>query len=49
MCIRDSRRGAHVLLARATDTQGRRQPLESPYNDNGYFFDAVVKHPITVS
>ena len=46
---RHPRRGAHVLLARATDAQGRRQPLESPYNDNGYFFDAVVKHPITVS
>jgi len=42
------RRGAHVLMARATDTDGRQQPLTSPYNDQGYFFDAVVKHPVMV-
>jgi hypothetical protein len=40
--------GAHELLARATDKQGRTQPLETPFNDNGYFFDAVVRHPVTV-
>jgi DMSO/TMAO reductase YedYZ molybdopterin-dependent catalytic subunit len=40
--------GAHVLMARATDAAGRTQPLETPYNDNGYFFDAVVRHPVTV-
>ena len=34
--------GAYVLMARATDTAGRTQPLETPFNDNGYFFDAVV-------
>ena len=27
---------------------GRTQPLVTPYNDNGYFFDAVVRHPVTV-
>jgi len=42
------RRGAHELLARATDARGRRQPLVSPFNDQGYFFDAVVRHPVTV-
>ncbi len=42
-------RGEHVLLARATDVTGRTQPLVSPYNDNGYFFDAVVRHPVTVA
>ena len=42
-------RGEHVLMARATDTLGRTQPLVAPYNDNGYFFDAVVKHPVTVA
>ena len=42
-------RGQHVLLARATDVTGRTQPLVSPYNDNGYFFDAVVRHPVTVA
>lgn len=41
--------GDHVLLARATDVTGRRQPLVSPYNANGYFFDAVVRHPVTIA
>ena len=41
-------RGSHVLMARATDRAGRTQPLVTPFNDNGYFFDAVVKHPVTV-
>jgi hypothetical protein len=40
--------GEHVLMARATDATGRRQPLVTPYNSNGYFFDAVVRHPVTV-
>lgn len=41
-------RGEHVLMARATDVLGRQQPLVTPYNTNGYFFDAVVRHPVTV-
>jgi DMSO/TMAO reductase YedYZ molybdopterin-dependent catalytic subunit len=41
--------GAYTVLARATDAKGRQQPLETPFNDNGYFFDAVVKHPVTVA
>jgi hypothetical protein len=40
--------GNHELMARASDAAGRTQPLASPYNDNGYFFDAVVRHPVTV-
>ncbi len=40
--------GAHELWARATDAAGRTQPLLTPRNDNGYFFDAVVRHPVTV-
>lgn len=40
--------GARTLLARATDVHGRTQPDVTPYNDNGYFFDAVVRHPVTV-
>jgi DMSO/TMAO reductase YedYZ molybdopterin-dependent catalytic subunit len=42
------RPGGHEILARATDVAGRTQPLETPYNTNGYFFDAVVRHPVTV-
>ena len=41
--------GDHELLARATDSSGRTQPLVTPYNTNGYFFDAVVRHPVTVA
>ena len=41
--------GQHTLMARATDMAGRTQPLVTPYNDNGYFFDAVVRHPVTVT
>lgn len=44
----DPRPGSHELLARATDDQGRTQPLEATYNTQGYFFDAVVRHPVTV-
>ena len=36
------------VMARATDVDGRQQPLVTPYNDGGYFFDAVVRHPVTV-
>lgn len=41
--------GAHELLARATDTLGRTQPDVAAYNPNGYFFDAVVRHPVNVT
>ncbi len=41
--------GEHVLMARATDAAGRTQPLEAPFNDGGYFFDAVVRHPVSVA
>ena len=42
------RPGRHELLARATDEQGRTQPLEAAFNTQGYFFDAVVRHPVVV-
>lgn len=41
--------GSYELLARATDRAGRTQPLETAYNTLGYFFDAVVRHPVTVA
>lgn len=43
------RPGRHELLARATDEQGRTQPLVAAVNSQGYFFDAVVRHPVTVA
>ncbi|MEU6528959.1 sulfite oxidase [Streptomyces sp. NPDC046928] len=45
---RPTGRGATHLLARATDTAGRRQPDVSVPNTQGYLFDAVVRHPVTV-
>ena len=40
--------GAHRLLARATDREGLVQPDTVPFNDNGYQFWAVVRHPVRV-
>ncbi|MEU5331175.1 sulfite oxidase [Streptomyces parvus] len=42
-------RGPAVLLARATDRSGRRQPVATAHNTQGYLFDAVVRHPVTVA
>ncbi|MGW6652840.1 sulfite oxidase [Streptomyces sp. CB02130] len=42
-------RGSTVLLARATDRSGRRQPVATAHNTQGYLFDAVVRHPVTVT
>jgi DMSO/TMAO reductase YedYZ molybdopterin-dependent catalytic subunit len=44
----DPRPGRHELLARATDEAGRTQPFEAAVNSQGYFFDAVVRHPVQV-
>ncbi|MFD8567190.1 sulfite oxidase [Streptomyces sp. NPDC059639] len=41
--------GPTTLLARATDTTGRTQPATTAYNTQGYLFDAVVRHPVTVT
>jgi hypothetical protein len=32
----------------ATDIHGRTQPRIARFNDSGYFFDAVVEHPVLV-
>ncbi|MFJ9038201.1 sulfite oxidase [Streptomyces sp. NPDC102406] len=40
--------GPTELLARATDTTGRTQPATTTYNTQGYLFDAVVRHAVTV-
>ncbi|MFI5617003.1 sulfite oxidase [Streptomyces sp. NPDC051567] len=40
--------GATALLARATDATGRTQPETAVHNTQGYLFDAVVRHPVTV-
>ncbi|MFD3538948.1 sulfite oxidase [Streptomyces sp. NPDC058662] len=40
--------GPTALLARATDATGRTQPTTAVPNTEGYLFDAVVRHPVTV-
>ncbi|RDG32403.1 sulfite oxidase, partial [Streptomyces corynorhini] len=40
--------GPTALLARAADTAGRVQPDTAIPNTQGYLFDAVVRHPVTV-
>ncbi|GGZ32896.1 sulfite oxidase [Streptomyces inusitatus] len=42
------RTGPAELLARATDRAGNRQPERTVHNTQGYLFDAVVRHPVTV-
>ncbi|WP_405475311.1 sulfite oxidase [Streptomyces sp. NBC_00009] len=41
-------RGATHFLARATDTAGHSQPDIAVPNTQGYLFDAVVRHAVTV-
>ena len=40
--------GTYQLLARATDEADRTQPDTVPFNDSGYLFGAVVRHPVEV-
>jgi DMSO/TMAO reductase YedYZ molybdopterin-dependent catalytic subunit len=40
--------GAYNLMARATDEEGHAQPPTTPFNTQGYLFDAVVRHPVVV-
>ncbi|MFJ7266613.1 sulfite oxidase [Streptomyces sp. NPDC099050] len=40
--------GPTALLARATDATGRTQPATTAHNTQGYLFDAVVHHQVTV-
>jgi DMSO/TMAO reductase YedYZ molybdopterin-dependent catalytic subunit len=40
--------GSYQLWARATDRAGRVQPPTVPFNTNGYLFEAIVRHPVTV-
>jgi hypothetical protein len=43
-----NRAGPYELLARATDRSGTTQPDHTVFNTQGYLFDAIVRHPVTV-
>ncbi len=44
----DARPGDYSLRARATDAQGNMQPAGVTFNEQGYLYNAVVGHPVTV-
>ncbi|MEU3397973.1 sulfite oxidase [Streptomyces filamentosus] len=46
---RPARTGPATLLSRTTDAAGNVQPDTAVANTQGYLFDAVVRHPVTVS
>ena len=41
--------GQYNLQARATDRAGNSQPDSVSFNEQGYLYTAVVRHPITVA
>ncbi|MEV6400655.1 sulfite oxidase [Streptomyces sp. NPDC051907] len=41
--------GPAEVLSRTTDRAGNTQPERSVHNTQGYLFDAVVRHPVTVT
>ena len=41
--------GEHGILTRANDTQGNTQPMTIPFNKEGYLFNQVFSHPVSVS
>ncbi|MFE9738994.1 sulfite oxidase [Streptomyces sp. NPDC006477] len=45
---RPHRTGPATLLSCATDAAGNTQPDRAVHNTQGYLFDAVVRHPVTV-
>lgn len=41
--------GQHTIMTRAIDSEGNAQPMTIPFNEEGYMFNMVYPHPITVS
>ncbi len=41
--------GDHAIMTRATDIDGRTQPMSIPFNTGGYLYNAVHPHPIEVT
>ena len=44
----NAKRGEHVIESRARDDRGNLQPATVPFNEQGYLFGAVARHPVTV-
>lgn len=45
----DATPGEHKVSVRATDDHGNAQPDTARFNQQGYVYDAVVAHPVTVT
>jgi hypothetical protein len=45
----DALPGEHVIRARATDLSGNTQPDSVPFNENGYLYNGVVPHPVSIA
>lgn len=43
------RPGSYRLKARAFDSFGNTQPLDVPFNAQGYLFSAIAGHPVTIT
>lgn len=44
----DARPGTYGIRVRATDAQGNTQPERVPFNQQGYLYNGIVSHPVTV-
>jgi sulfane dehydrogenase subunit SoxC len=44
----EARPGEYTIMTRATDDKGHTQPLTVPWNELGYEFWGVVRHPVKV-
>jgi hypothetical protein len=44
----DARPGDYAIRVRAADERGNTQPAGVPFNEQGYLYNAVVGHPISV-
>jgi len=43
-----TRTGHHILCSRATDSAGRVQPIEAPWNPSGYLWNSVDRIGVMV-
>jgi sulfane dehydrogenase subunit SoxC len=45
----EARPGQQTIRVRAADEKGHTQPDSVPWNEQGYLFNAVVEHPLTIT
>ena len=45
----DAPAGDQTIMTRATDQAGNTQPMEQPFNKEGYLFNMVYPHPVEVA